>query len=339
MKKRILATIVATALCFCSTTNAFAGWYQQDGRWRYEENGRDCKHATRVINGAQYLFDKDGYMITGWYQHASGSYWYYYDVNTGAKLQNQWVDNTYYVGYDGRMLFDQYTGDGYYVGADGKYVPGRTQTPKGLGPDNVPVHPATDLVGSPVDGSIASYTSEERPRIDTPQEENNANITADLSAWNEDFPLYMAMSDRLRAEATDLGCIAINRGDSDMVIYSAMARTTNDILGKAATRYMYLTYSNDGATWHKALSVRIKPQEQIYLNFVIVGDPIVSGISTSLNYVVEYHGVAYIVSKEPEQEKTWSVPLQNIYPNGEFTLANFQNNTWPQEIKAIFGIN
>ena len=351
MKKQI---IIGITTCILTLAWGFPShaitphkwWTNEGGRWKlvveegYENKGAGTRHVVGVDRW-NYAVDENDYMLTGWVRDSQG-YWRYFDPESGRQVKNQWIDGTYYVGKNGRMFVNEVTPDGYYVGSDGKYVESVAATPpKQTRPDpsfGNTTQPASAFTGEPLDGG-ASATSYANSENGVSQAQASASENAeDFSAWDQNFPLYMAMSDRLRPQATDLGCIAINKGDSDMVIYSAMSRTTNDIIGKSANRYMYLTYSNDGTTWKRALSVRVRPQEQIYLNFIIVGDPVVTGISTDLIYVVEYHGTAYIVSKEPEQDKTLAVPLQSIYPGGEFTLANFQNNDWAPELKTIFGI-
>lgn len=129
MKKRILTTIVTIALCFCTTMNAFAGWFQEDGHWKYINDAKPnlpYKNLHTKIDGNMYYFDENGYMVTGWYQLKNGS-WRYYG-NDGALVKSSWIDDTYYVGFDGKMWTDSYTPDGFYVGSDGKYVPGKTNS-------------------------------------------------------------------------------------------------------------------------------------------------------------------------------------------------------------------
>ena len=82
------------------------------------------------IKNRWYVFDAEGYMITGWFKQ--GSDWYYLNPNDGAMLSEQWLeykDRFYYLTDSGRMARNQYikskTKDKqYWVDSDGAWNPG-----------------------------------------------------------------------------------------------------------------------------------------------------------------------------------------------------------------------
>lgn len=41
--------------------------------WYLDENGKMCTNQEKLIDGAWYRFDANGYMITGWYGANDGS--------------------------------------------------------------------------------------------------------------------------------------------------------------------------------------------------------------------------------------------------------------------------
>ena len=83
------------------------GWVQtSDGRWYYDNgDGTRPKSTWKKIDGVEYYFDADGWMVTGWLK--IGSIWYYLKSN-GAKAYDYWVGVTgvggYYIDKYGRMV-------------------------------------------------------------------------------------------------------------------------------------------------------------------------------------------------------------------------------------------
>ena len=129
MRKKIFVTGLAIIMSVMASITVFADWYQQDGRWKYEKDSKFewSEKGRTKIDGKLYQFDRDGYMVTGWYQDEHGK-WAYYGPD-GSSVRQAWIDDTYFVGFDGVMWADRYTPDGYYVGSDGRYVPGMTSEP------------------------------------------------------------------------------------------------------------------------------------------------------------------------------------------------------------------
>lgn len=107
---------------FLETGEMATGLVQEGAKKRYyDDNGRLMKNRIVKSKGAYLLADKDGEIVkNGWYKW--NEYWYYakdtvlktgwfedngswYYFNSACSMcVNQWVDNDYYVGNDGKML-------------------------------------------------------------------------------------------------------------------------------------------------------------------------------------------------------------------------------------------
>ena len=71
-----------------------------------------------TIDGADYWFDSDGTMATGW-RHYSNDAWYYFKSG-GAIASSTWVESDgqwFYLGADGAMMKNTVTPDGYTLDA------------------------------------------------------------------------------------------------------------------------------------------------------------------------------------------------------------------------------
>lgn len=124
------------------------GWNSYEGKWSYYENSKPVTSDWRKIGGkwyyfdanaamitglleytdpktnvvSTYAFDKDGCMVTGWYNYCGS--WYYFDKN-GKQLKGlQTIGmNVYYFDSKGRMVINsEIVVDGvhYYFGPNGK---------------------------------------------------------------------------------------------------------------------------------------------------------------------------------------------------------------------------
>lgn len=94
-----------TGACIYSLTEE-EGWVQLGTRWVYNNgDGTLAKAAWKTIKDAEYYFDEDGWMVTGWLLQ-NGSWYYLKD--SGAKAYSYWVGTQgtggYYIGSDGIML-------------------------------------------------------------------------------------------------------------------------------------------------------------------------------------------------------------------------------------------
>ena len=95
------------------------GWQTIDGhKYYFDENGYRATGKTDIDRDS-YFFDADGVMQTGWQQADDG--WYFFD-ETGKMLTDVWVEDSYYLGSDGRMLTGTTTPDGTTVDASGHKV-------------------------------------------------------------------------------------------------------------------------------------------------------------------------------------------------------------------------
>ena len=118
---------------FNRTTPISDGWYQEDGKWFYYENGSHItgwkrlpdshwyyfdetgvlQHGWLRDNGNWYYLNASGFMVTGWQKMPDG-HWYYF--NGSGILQHGWLR-------DG--------GNWYYLNASGFKVTGWQKLPDG----------------------------------------------------------------------------------------------------------------------------------------------------------------------------------------------------------------
>ncbi|MCC2238241.1 cell wall hydrolase [Fusicatenibacter sp. CLA-AA-H213] len=106
-------------------TRAQAYWVQNNGGWLYvQENGSYAKSTWKTIDGKEYYFGADSYMVTGWLKQ--GSTWYYLKPTAknsaekvGEKAYNYWVGTAgiggYYIDKYGRMVAGKDYSLGSYV--------------------------------------------------------------------------------------------------------------------------------------------------------------------------------------------------------------------------------
>ena len=127
-------------------------WNAEAGKWQFVLDGTEDYLGGGIweIDGTPYAFDKDGYMVTGWYTDEwgdryyfnsngarrtgwlqDGSAWYYLEPNPVEDSWRYINGEKYYFGADGKMVtgwyFDAYTdengtvtgGDWYYLNSDG----------------------------------------------------------------------------------------------------------------------------------------------------------------------------------------------------------------------------
>lgn len=85
MRKKLVGTMAAVILSgLCLSTVYAAEWGEDEtGYWYQYDDGSYAQGGVKTIDGANYLFDAKGYMMTGW-QYIS-SHWYHYDTTTGAQ--------------------------------------------------------------------------------------------------------------------------------------------------------------------------------------------------------------------------------------------------------------
>ena len=69
------------------------GWYKQNGKWRYRENGKDVVGWKKVQN-IWYYMNADGYMRVGWLKDKGE--WYFLNQNGSMQLGWKKLDNRWY---------------------------------------------------------------------------------------------------------------------------------------------------------------------------------------------------------------------------------------------------
>ena len=114
--KALLSVVFISSLSF---TALAAGWEQDSRGWKYGCSCSDSpelyypSNETFTIDDAKYGFDKDGYMVTGWWHDDV----YYYDYHQNSALY-YW----YYFNEDGKMRYEPLNEDGktYYFDEDGE---------------------------------------------------------------------------------------------------------------------------------------------------------------------------------------------------------------------------
>ena len=121
-----LSMMMTTMVSPAATAIPTGRWEQsmQTGAWKYRSvTGEYAADQWLFENGKWYRFDKDGNMITGWYQNPVTKDWYYLWAN--GSMATGWVPvggRWYYLSASGEMAHDGTTPDGYKVNANGAWV-------------------------------------------------------------------------------------------------------------------------------------------------------------------------------------------------------------------------
>ena len=121
-----LSMTMTTMVSPAATAIPTGRWEQsmQTGAWKYRSvTGEYAADQWLFENGKWYRFDKDGNMITGWYQNPVTKDWYYLWAN--GSMATGWVPvggRWYYLSASGEMAHDGTTPDGYKVNANGAWV-------------------------------------------------------------------------------------------------------------------------------------------------------------------------------------------------------------------------
>ena len=106
--KKLTTILLSLSLAAAMTTTAFAGTWEQaaDGRWKYIHNdGRYMHSDWEEINGVNYYFDADGYMLAnGWLTTDDGSSYYFDENGQKASGWHLYEGFWYYTDSSGKML-------------------------------------------------------------------------------------------------------------------------------------------------------------------------------------------------------------------------------------------
>lgn len=106
MKKNLIRILAAAALTAVVSVPVYAGEWKEDSYgWYYvDDNGSFLKNVIRNIDGANYVFDENGYLRKGWVNDRFQ--WKFFDKTTGQQLYN-WVQD------EGKWYFLDPANDGY----------------------------------------------------------------------------------------------------------------------------------------------------------------------------------------------------------------------------------
>lgn len=178
-----------------------AEWQQDDQGWWYQyDNGHYAKNGIVQIGDARYIFDTNGYMLTGWqlvnarwyYLTADGSMaygwqqidgkWYYFS-ELGYMLTG-WVEDgnkKYYLDENGVLKTGSYEVDGAWYMTDKKGVVIQNKVKKNTGGSG-----ATLRSGS--DGELFRYNELEKDWEYLPGKEESAELM--MKKLFDDYLLY-----------------------------------------------------------------------------------------------------------------------------------------------------
>lgn len=68
------------------------GWEKVNKDWVYYDNGEKVKNQWKLIDGDWYVFDREGYMIKGYYEDNNGNT--YYLNKNGTMSKGNWIQNS-----------------------------------------------------------------------------------------------------------------------------------------------------------------------------------------------------------------------------------------------------
>lgn len=96
MIKKMSVTCVAALLTVAMTIPTFGGWDQDEkGYWYLNDSGSYARDQIMNIDGVNYAFDQQAYMVKGWYQ--KDGEWYYFSPESGGQLLGwQQMDGKWY---------------------------------------------------------------------------------------------------------------------------------------------------------------------------------------------------------------------------------------------------
>ncbi len=98
-----------------------AVWMPENNGWKYVfPDNKFMKDGIHSIDGSDYCFDKDGYLLKGWISLGGNRY---YADGSGVLQKSKWISYRgvmYYMKEDGRMAVSEKTPDGRYVNSEGQ---------------------------------------------------------------------------------------------------------------------------------------------------------------------------------------------------------------------------
>ncbi len=142
MFKKVRVVVTAALLSITCASAAFAaGWQQDEKGYRFQnDSGSWASDQIMAVDGVNYAFDPQGYMVTGWHtrdgkwyyftpgsgamaygwQNVEGK-WYYLDQSLGGYMRTSWLtlgSKRYYLDANGVMLTGYFGVDGLAYRAD-----------------------------------------------------------------------------------------------------------------------------------------------------------------------------------------------------------------------------
>ena len=96
MRRKLIMLTAVLMMTGSMAITSYAAWQQDEvGYWYVFDNGGYARSLIIAIDGVNYAFDQNAYMVKGWY-NLNGD-WYYFDPETGAQVTG-WknIDNNWY---------------------------------------------------------------------------------------------------------------------------------------------------------------------------------------------------------------------------------------------------
>lgn len=141
MMKKEMMVMATAAMTAAMTITAFAGWDQDEkGYWYLNDSGSYARDQIMNIDGVNYAFDQQAYMVKGWYQQNGNWYyfstesggqmtgwqqidgkWYYLNPDNGGIMQTGWLNHSgkrYHMDESGVMNVGAFVADGFYYFAE-----------------------------------------------------------------------------------------------------------------------------------------------------------------------------------------------------------------------------
>lgn len=84
MKKVLCLSLLSVSLLSVNQIKTNAEWRQDNTGWWYSQ-GNSWITGVKIIDGKEYCFDKNGYMVTGWHNYGNDNWSYYYPSGEMAK--------------------------------------------------------------------------------------------------------------------------------------------------------------------------------------------------------------------------------------------------------------
>lgn len=129
MSKKLTMAVLTAVLSFTFASAVYAGtWQPDENGYKYQnDSGSYARDQIMNIEGADYGFDQNAYMVTGWKQFEGK--WYYFEPETGVMASGwkQIGDKWYYLNPVMQTSWMRQGVKLYYFNADGSMQPANTR--------------------------------------------------------------------------------------------------------------------------------------------------------------------------------------------------------------------